>query len=177
VTEPEAVGNQDALSDAIEAGWAAASPDDPEPTVSYFRDLLRQHPADARALAEYAGALDFADREAEAAPVYEQAFAAGLAGDDLRRGMIQYGSTLRNLGRYDEAVSALQDAEQTFPGHDAATLFLALALTSAGRSGEAVARLIVLALERMADDDIAAYQRVLRQYAADLTGKNTQPGR
>jgi hypothetical protein len=47
---------------------------------------------------------DFAGREAEAAPVYEQAFSAGLDGDDLRRGLIQYGSTLRNLGRFDEAL-------------------------------------------------------------------------
>jgi len=176
VTKQEPAEIWDADSDAIQAGWAAANPDDPEPTVGYFRDLLRKHPADARALAEYAGALDFADREAEAAPVYEQAFAAGLAGDDLRRGMIQYGSTLRNLGRYDEAVSVLADAERKFPGRDAAALFLALALTSAGRSDEAVARLVVLWLERTADDDIAVYQRVLRQYAADLTGKNATPG-
>ena len=36
--------------------------------------------------------------------MYEQAFSAGLDGDDLRRGLIQYGSTLRNLGRFDEAL-------------------------------------------------------------------------
>jgi tetratricopeptide repeat protein len=86
------------LSEAIRQGWADARRDDPERTVGYFRNLLGQHPADARALFEYAGALDFADREAEAAPVYEQAFSAGLGGDDLRRGLIQYGSTLRNPG-------------------------------------------------------------------------------
>ena len=107
-----------ALSDAIERGWAAARRDDPESTVGYFRDLARQHPGDAHALFEYAGALDFAGREAEAAPVYEQAFSAGLDGDGLRRGLIQYGSTLRNLGRFDEAVSALRRADKRFPGHD-----------------------------------------------------------
>jgi hypothetical protein len=62
------------LPEAIRQGWADAQRDDPERTVGYFRDLLGRHPADAHALFEYAGALDFADREAEAAPVYEQAF-------------------------------------------------------------------------------------------------------
>jgi tetratricopeptide (TPR) repeat protein len=157
------------LSEAIRQGWAAARQDDPERTVGYFRDLLRQHPADARALFEYAGALDFADREAEAAPVYEQAFSAGLDGDDLRRGLIQYGSTLRNLGRFDEAVSVLRRADEQFPGHDSVAAFLALALTSAGRGQEAVARLINLALDRIGGEDLEHYRRALRQYAAELS--------
>jgi len=158
----------DALSDAIREGWDAARRDDPGPTISYFRDLLARHPGDARAVFEYAGALDFADREAEAVPVYERAFAAGLSGDDLRRGLIQYGSTLRNVGRFDDAVTALQRADDQFPGHDSVAAFLALALTSAGRAPEAVARLIVLALDRIGGDDLEHYQRALRQYAADL---------
>jgi tetratricopeptide (TPR) repeat protein len=159
-----------ALSDAIDRGWAAASRDDPGPTVSYFSDLARKHPGDAAALFAYAGALDFADREAEAAPVYEQAFAAGLDGDDLRRGLIQYGSTLRNLGRFDEAVSALLRADEQFPGHDSVAAFLALALTSAGRSQEAVARLIILALDRIGGEDLGNYEWALRHYAAELSG-------
>jgi len=64
------------LTDSIQRGWATADPDAPEPTVSYFHDLLGQHPADPHALFAYASALDFASREAEAAPAYEQAFAA-----------------------------------------------------------------------------------------------------
>jgi tetratricopeptide (TPR) repeat protein len=157
------------LPEAIRQGWADARRDDPERTVGYFRDLLGQHPADARALFEYAGALDFADREAEAAPVYEQAFSAGLDGDDLRRGLIQYGSTLRNLGRFDEAVSVLRRADEQFPGHDSVAAFLALALTSAGRCHEAVARLLNLALDRVGGEDLGQYQWALRQYAADLS--------
>jgi tetratricopeptide (TPR) repeat protein len=157
------------LSEAIEQGWAAARREDPESTVGYFRDLLRQHPGDARALFEYAGALDYADREAEAAPVYEQAFSAGLDGEDLRRGLIQYGSTLRNLGRFDEAVSALRRADERFPGHDSIAAFLALALTSAGQCQEAVAGLIILALDRIGGEDLGHYEWALRNYAAELS--------
>lgn len=39
---------------------------------------------------------------AEAAPVYQQALAAGLPGDDLRQALTQYGNILRNIGRQDE---------------------------------------------------------------------------
>jgi tetratricopeptide (TPR) repeat protein len=143
-----------ALADAIREGWADAQRDHAEPTVRYFRDLLRQYPGDARALFEYAGALDFAGREADAAPVYEQAFSAGLDGDELRQGLIQYGSTLRNLGRFDEAVSALRRADELFPGHDSVAAFLAL--------------LLILALDRIGGDDLNRYQFSLRQYAAEL---------
>ena len=154
---------------AIERGWAAARREDPGPTVEYFRELAKQHPGDARAMFEYAGALDFAGREAEAAPVYEQAFSAGLDGDDLRRGLIQYGSTLRNLGRFDEAVRIMRRADERFPGHDSIAAFLALALTSAGRCQEAVGLLIVLALDRIGGDDLERYEWALRNYADELS--------
>ena len=166
----EGTASISALSDAIERGWAAARRDDPEPTVGYFQGLARRYPGDAHALFEYAGALDFAGREAEAAPVYEQAFSAGLDGDGLRRGLIQYGSTLRNLGRFDEAVQVMRRADEQFPGHDSIAAFLALALTSAGRCQEAVARLIVLALDRIGGEDLGNYEWALRNYAAELSG-------
>lgn len=159
---------RDEIRNAVQAGWAAASADDAGATVSYFAGLLSRHPGDASALLGYASALDFADREAQAAPVYEQALSAGLAGDELRQALTQYGSTLRNIGRHDEAVSVLRDAERKFPGHDSVTLFLALALASAGRGSEAAARLITLALDRIDADDLADYRRALRHYAAEL---------
>lgn len=156
------------LTDAIQRGWEAADADAPEPAVAYFRDLLARHPQDPRALLAYASALDFAGREADAAPIYEQAFAAGLNGDDLRQGLVQYGSTLRNLGRFDEAVTALRRADDQFPGHASVKAFLALALSSAGRCQEAVQILITLALDRIDSDELQHYQRALRNYAADL---------
>jgi tetratricopeptide (TPR) repeat protein len=157
------------LTDAIERGWAAADADAPEPTVTYFRDLLASNPQDRHALFEYAGALDFADRDAEAVPAYEQAFDAGLDGDELRQGLVQYASTLRNLGRFDDAVAVLRRADDQFPGRASVKAFLALALTSAGRSHEAVQLLITLALDRIDSNELQQYQRALRSYAADLT--------
>jgi tetratricopeptide (TPR) repeat protein len=157
------------LTDAIQRGWAAADPDAPEPTISYFHDLFAGHPSDRHALFAYAGALDFAGREAEAVPVYEQAFAAGLDGDELRQGLVQYGSTLRNLERFGEAVQVLQQADDQFPGQASVKVFLALALTSAGRCHDAVQILVTLALDNVDRDELQHYQRALRYYAAALT--------
>ena len=77
------------LADAIEAGWAKADRDNLGPTIDYFYGLLQQSPGNPYPLYEYGGALDSAGREAEAAAVYERAFAAGLDGDTLRKGLIQ----------------------------------------------------------------------------------------
>lgn len=156
------------LADAVRHGWALADPARPQDTVSYFGDLLRRHPGEASALLGYAGALDSADREAEAAGFYQQAIAAGLDPDEHRQALIQYGSTLRNLGRHGEAVAVLRQARQKYPADDAAVVFLALALTSAGEAGEAVAALISLAVDRIDSDELRQYQRALRHYAEAL---------
>jgi tetratricopeptide (TPR) repeat protein len=143
--------------------------DDPQATIDHFKALVDGYPGNAFYLYEYAGAYDFAGREAEAAPLYEAAFAAGLAGDDLLRGLIQYGSTLRNLGRHDEALAALHRADVEFPGHASVKAFLALALISAGRANEAVALLLNLALDRIDAEELQRYRRALREYAAELS--------
>jgi hypothetical protein len=44
-----------------------------------------------------------------------------------------------------------------------------LALTGAGRCHEAVARLIVLALDRIDGEDLEHYEWALRNYAAELS--------
>jgi tetratricopeptide (TPR) repeat protein len=162
------------LTDAIKEGWAKADRDNLGPTIDYFSGLLQQFPGNPYALYEYGGALDSAGREAEAAGVYERAFAAGLDGDTLRKGLIQYGSTLRNLGRYEEALAAMSRARREFPGSDSVRMFLALTLVSAGRGNDAVAELINLALDRLDGEDAQRYQRSLRGYAAQLATNESE---
>jgi hypothetical protein len=83
---------------SVSAGWDRASRADSQATISYFKHLLSQYPDDPGAMFELARALDWGGQPDKASPMYEQAFASGLDGDRLRRGMLQYGSTLRNLG-------------------------------------------------------------------------------
>jgi tetratricopeptide (TPR) repeat protein len=130
-------------------------------------------PVDATELYERGGEHDSAGREEQAIPLYQQALAAGLTGEVRARCLLQLGSSLRNVGRIDEAVALLQDARREFPEFRALRAFLALALHSAGRDREALREL----LETIADE--GEYERSLRAYAAEVTavpGAGLGPG-
>jgi len=90
------------FDDLVAHGWERARRDAPEATVTYFAELLAERPDDPRGLYEYASALDFADREVDAAPLYERALAIGLAGEEERRAL-----ALSDAGRAPEAVADL----------------------------------------------------------------------
>src|SRR5262245_11612950 len=118
--------------------------------------------SDAVDLYERGGEHDSAGREEQAIPLYEQAVEAGLAGELRQRCLLQLGSSLRNVGRVDEAVALLQAARREFPDFRPLRAFLALALHSAGRDRDALREL----LEAIADE--GEYERSLRNYAAEL---------
>lgn len=158
----------DQFERAVEAGWSTAVRGDERPTVEHFAALLERYPDDPRALFEAACAYDWGGRPDDAAPLYERAFAAGLTGDRLRRAMLQYGSTLRNLDRAAEAVAVLERARVRYPDSDAVRAFLALALRDADRADDAIADLLDLALDRIESADFTRYQWALRHYAAAL---------
>jgi predicted negative regulator of RcsB-dependent stress response len=91
-------------------------------------------------LFELASALDSTDHEAQAETLYRRALAHGLSGSQRRRATIQLASTLRNLGRADEAVTLLS-TESSQPSDeldDAVAGFLALCLADLGREREAL---------------------------------------
>jgi tetratricopeptide (TPR) repeat protein len=105
-------------------------------------------------------------REAEAIAKYQRALALGLPAEQRREARVGLGSSLRNVGRHLEALEVLRDGLREHP-HDAAlTSFLALALSSAGRSDEGVAMLLELVC---AHAPVGAYARALRLYAGELT--------
>lgn len=137
----------------------------PEEALEQMRELAAREPVgDGRGAFELGGMYDSLGFEAEAAVEYERALVLGL--DDERHAMIavQYGSTLRNNGRLDEAIAVLE-AAPTHPATGAAPrIVLALALHSAGRKDEALR----VALEA-AIPALPRYQRSMRAYAAALT--------
>ena len=151
----------------IEALWQDEALSDDE-RVDRMRVLAAEAPQPALGAFELGSAFDSAGREAEADAPY-MAAADGLADLDPERFahlQIQHGSTLRNLGRFDEAIAMLEAA----PAHPrvgtARDAFLALALHSAGRQDEAL-RVVIEALI----PTMPLYRRALADYAAELTDR------
>jgi tetratricopeptide (TPR) repeat protein len=147
--------------------WEAADGMSEEEVLAAIDALADLRPAgDPSALYERASARDYAGLEGDAEPLYRRALNAGL--DEVRRprAIIQLASTLRNLGRTDEAIGLLTREVDATPGDgldDARAAFLALALHDAGSHGRALS----IALTALAPH-LPAYNRAVLHYAADL---------
>lgn len=139
-----------------------------EEALTLARSLVEHFADEPRAHFEYAGALDFQGREAEAVAPYRRAQALGLSGDDLPRLHVQLGSTLRNIGEYDEAERFLAEGRARFPDHAGIQAFHALALVSAGRCPEAVVTLLDLIVSRAEHVGLDGYDRAISAYADEL---------
>ena len=155
-------------NDRVAAVWADEGLDDAQ-RMRLIDELAAERDAgDGRALFERAGARDSAGLEADAEPLYRAALQAGLD-DDLRtQAVIQLASTIRNLGKLDEALELLRAEYERDPGaplRDATAAFYALALVS---SGEAV-RAASVALTALAPH-LPRYTRSVAAYARDLVG-------
>jgi tetratricopeptide (TPR) repeat protein len=158
----------------VARSWALNREGKPEDALAILDSLVARYPHDPRAHFEYAGALDYQGREAEAVAPYRRAQALGLSGDDLPRLYVQLGSTLRNVGEFEEAERFLAAGRARFPNHTSIQAFHALALLSAGRYPEAVATLIDLLTTNADRIDLDGYQRALRHYADELRGAPTE---
>jgi tetratricopeptide (TPR) repeat protein len=150
----------------VAALWDDETIDDQQ-RIERMRALAAGAPHPALGAFELGGAFDSGGHEAEADVQYAAATAAGLGTVDPDRAAqmaVQHASTLRNLGRVDEAIAMLRDAPEHPATGAAPRVFLALALHSAGRHDEAL-RVAIEAVE----PTLPRYHRSVRAYAAALT--------
>jgi tetratricopeptide (TPR) repeat protein len=118
---------------------------------------------DPEAVFEAASVRDSVGLEAEAALLYQRALDLGLGEPKRGQTFIQYASTLRNLGRFDEGLALLDQVEPDNELADAASAVRALILVSAGRPVEGAAIAIgALAMH------LPRYQRSMKNYATEL---------
>ena len=152
------------LAKHIAAFWAAADDTRPEEMKAELHAILSLLPEDnPDRLFEWASLHDFLDDEAGAVSYYQQALDAGLEGDQRAQALVQLGSTLRNLGRIDEAIVLLRSCGNEPSTGSAAKAFLALALRDAGRHDEA----LLTALDALIPT-LPRYQRALRFYCQEI---------
>jgi tetratricopeptide (TPR) repeat protein len=159
---------QSAFDKEVARSWALNREGRAEEALAILQDLVERYPNDPRAHFEYAGCLDFQGREADAVAPYRRARELGLDGDDLPRLYVQLGSTLRNVGEFEEAERFLREGRERFPNHAGIKAFHALALVSAGRGTEAVVTLLDLINANADAIDLDGYDRALRAYTDEL---------
>jgi tetratricopeptide (TPR) repeat protein len=156
------------LLDRLALIFDARDREDMAPTIAAFLEVLDEHPDDPHLLYEVGGSYDTAGEEETAAGYYERALAAGLEGDTLRKCLLQYGSTLRNLDRFAESLTVLDRARSEFAGSESVRVWHALSLHAAGRSDAAVAELMELAADRIRTPDLLRYEAAVRGNAEYL---------
>ena len=123
---------------------------------------------DGRAEYELGGEHDSSGREAEAVQHYERALALGLPAELVPGCLLQLGSSLRNLGRLDEALARFDDGIAQFPQHVSLRLFRAFALADLGRDREALVEVLDLARTRIDAPEVHRYARSLENYTREL---------
>ena len=132
------------------------------------RAYVIDHPDDVRAQIEAAYGNDRAGDERTAILHYEAAYRLDVPAEGRRRFLVGFGSTLRNVGRAEDAVTVLAQAVESEPGYPALTAFLALALADAGHPKAALATLLGCALDAARDDAFDGYERALGEYHREL---------
>ena len=150
----------------VDAVWADETLD-PAEVIRRIDALAGERPADDPvALFERAGARDSAGVEDDAEVLYCRALAIGLDDDRRMQATIQLASTIRNLGKTEEALTMLRAAYEHEPRgalHDAAAAFYALALVSSGQPERAAS----VALQALAPH-LPRYTRSVTGYAREI---------
>lgn len=140
-----------------------------EPARQLLVALAAEFPADAEVAYQTAWAHDVLGLEAEAVPFYERALTGdGLSEEDRRGALLGYGSTLRTLGRYPEAVEAFRRGIAEFPDDNALRTFSAMALYNVGEHHAAMRTLLEVLAATSSDPRIQGYRPAIEHYAQDL---------
>ncbi len=117
-------------------------------------------------------ANDAAGDERTAIRYYDAAYRAGVPESDRRKFLVGYGSTLRNVGRADDAVAVLAQAIADDPDYPAFVPFLALALADAGHPKAALAAMLGCVLDVARPGVFGGYERALGEYHNELLEKS-----
>ncbi|MGN6032103.1 MAG: tetratricopeptide repeat protein [Thermomicrobiales bacterium] len=168
----------DAFYDDLQAALESSDPAEAARADVDLRARSDAQPGDALVQYLVASAYDGAGREADAMPFYERAFAIGVERLPAARQpeiFVQAGSTLRNLGRFDEARALLRDGMARFPEYRALPVFAALVEASAGDDRAAMTLLFQVATMDE-DASLGRFRRALRWYVDDLLASRG-PGR
>ncbi|MDC3418427.1 tetratricopeptide repeat protein [Aquibacillus salsiterrae] len=152
--------------DVVLNGWE--NKDDEAKLIEYFLKIVEKYPNSARAKFELANAYDFTGQENKAISLYEDAIRIGLDSEYQAYALLQLGSSLRNVGRLDEAIRILSDAELRYPEFPSISMFLGMTLHDKNRTAEALSKTLNAMLRHIKTSDIQRYSMALENYIKDI---------
>ena len=159
------------LADTIADIFGRRDREDMQPTIDAFLALLAEHPRQPEVLVRGRRLVRHRRRGARRrSDTTRPPSTRGLSGDTLRKCLLQYGSTLRLLGRYEDSVVALDRALDGWPDSPSVRAFHALGLHAAGRSDGAVGELLALVADAVRTPDVLRYEAALHGNAGYLLG-------
>ncbi|SDN59810.1 tetratricopeptide repeat protein [Bacillus sp. OK048] len=147
-------------------GWE--NKDDETKLIEYFLEVVDKYPNSARAKFELANAYDFTGQENKAISLYEDSISIGLDAEYEAYALLQLGSSLRNVGRIDDAIRILSDAEQRYPEFPSISMFLGIAMHDKNRNAEALRKNLNVMLRHVKTSDIERYRMALENYIKDI---------
>lgn len=138
-----------------------------EEHLAAVKRLVGERPNDVLVQIEAAYGHDRNNLERDAIRHYDEAYRLGVPAELKRRFLVGYGSTLRNVGRVDDAIAILGQAlaDDPFPAYAA---FLSLALLSGGHPKAAVAAMLGVVLDVARPGVFEGYERALGEYHKEL---------
>ena len=142
--------------------------DELEESQELLLGLLDEYGDDPTVLYEVGGAYDVLDEPKEAIPYYQQAIDAGLEESDLQECLVCLGTCQRMIGKFEDAVSTLEEAVEQFPDNNSGKVFLSLAYYSDGQEDEGMKLLLDVLLNTTKDEDVLAYADALDYYKDNL---------
>jgi tetratricopeptide (TPR) repeat protein len=153
---------------------ALALLDDPQTRaegLTWLEGRASALPDSVRAAFDLGGAYDSLGREAEAARGYERVLRVGLdqlSEADQARWHVQYGGTLRLIGRIEESRAVLANGMMLFPEDAALPVFLAFTEIAAGRPEAALVALLAGAAAADPFGSRAHYRQAIAAHTAAL---------
>ncbi|MBS2773098.1 tetratricopeptide repeat protein [Anoxybacillus rupiensis] len=111
--------------------------------------------------------LDAMGKEEEAIHYYEKALSLGLPAEQRCVALLCLGSSLRNIGKLDDAKHILKTAMDEFPNHIGIHCFYALAQYHAGEHGQSV-RTLINAILLLSPESVKPFTQSLQYYVNEL---------
>lgn len=150
----------------VEYGWKNKA--DEKKLIEYFIGIADKYPYSARAKFELANAYDYLGKEEQAITLYEDAIRMGLEPKFEAAALIQLGSSLRTVGRVEEAIDILTDAEKRFSEFPSITMFLSMAMHDKKMETEAIRKLLIAMIRHTKTSDIERYRGALENYIKEI---------